>query len=612
MAHKFVGIDLGSHRVKLAVVTSGLRGVQLVDTFEEPVLAAAPEAGKGDDVDPYLPALQAALQGLRAKGLLSESVAVALPPGTLSYRVLTFPFAEERRIAQTIAFEADGQFPEPLDQLAYSHVVVPSGQGSGRALMVATKRERVDQLATIFKRAGSDLRAVTSGATALTQVLEAEPGPLPAGAAEPGLTAVTLVLDLGHNSTELLVVGAKGPIAVRSVRRAGRHVTAAIAKGYGLDLAAAEAAKRADAFVPHRGHDHLSDEQLRAGTLIATAIEPLVREIEQTRIWLRTTFRCEVTRLVTTGGGAHLGGLAAYLTEHTGLPCGEGRVKPQANLRGVEGRDLTSYAVAIGAAWGAARRPLIQLHDPHAGQADAGWMQERIASLAAIGVAVMAFGALDTIVRVKALDAEREAYVEELRETTTKVLGADVPAAEVKKKLDEADGQDVTSVIAQRGALEVLALLAQAATPSDHGRVPLPPPPGQTDDGATAGDTEGGGADGGEAAAPPTPTPAAPEAAAETIDAKAGVVTSDELVFLNVDIRERKIELRLQAKRASAQTRLAYKLRDIACLSNIEKGKVKGEDLKTFDMGMDNNCYYASSLGSGDSAAAGDDDEGGT
>ena len=55
-------------------------------------------------------------------------------------------------------------------------------------------------------------------------VLEAEPGPLPAGAAEPGLTAVTLVLDLGHNSTELLVVGAKGPIAVRSVRRAGRRL----------------------------------------------------------------------------------------------------------------------------------------------------------------------------------------------------------------------------------------------------------------------------------------------------------------------------------------------------------------------------------------------------
>jgi type IV pilus assembly protein PilM len=606
VAQKFVGIDLGSHHVKIAVVTAGFRGAQLVDVFEAPVaIAATGEGGKPEDTDPYLPALQAALTALRARGLLSEAVGIALPPGTLSYRLLTFPFHEERRIAQTIAFEADGEFPVPLEQLAYGHTVVPGTQGSARALLVATKRERVDQLATIFKRAGSELKAVTSGSTALAQVVEADPGPAPAGA-DATVQRVSLVLDLGHTSTELIAIGSKGPLAVRSIRRGGRNITAAIARGYGLPTADADAAKLRDAFVPHRGQAQMNDEQLRAGVLVAQAIEPIVREIEHTRMWLRSTYRCEVVRLVVAGGGAHLGGLVGYLAEQTELPCELARLKPQ-GVRGLEGRDVLAYFPAIGAAIGAARRPLVQLHDATAGQGDGGWVQERISSLAAIGIAVMAFGAIDTIVRVKALDAERDAYAGDLDETSKRVLGESLPLEEIDARLDEVEGSDITSLIPQRGALEVLALLAQAATPSDLGKVPMPLPPGAAAAGGGAGDGDGDGpaidpgTGEGEAAAV-VPEPAAP--VLETIDDKAGVVVSDELVFQRVDVRERKIELKVEATRASAQSRLAYKLRDIACLSNIEKGKAKGEERKVFDMVLDNNCYYASSIGTGTEAPA--------
>jgi hypothetical protein len=77
------------------------------------------------------------------------------------------------------------------------------------------------------------------------------------------------------------------------------------------------------------------------------------------------------------------------------------------------------------------------------------------------------------------------------------------------------------------------------------------------------------------------------------------------MLFSLIDIRERKIELKIEATRASAQDRLAYRLKDIACLSNIEKSKAKGDDRKVFEMTMDNNCYYASSLGSGEDAEDG-------
>ncbi len=597
MAQKYVGVDLGSHQVKLAVVTAGFRGVQLVDLLEAPVVVGAAATPEGETPDPYLPALQAALGMMRARGLLSETVGIALPAGAVSYRLLSFPFSEERRIAQTIAFEADGQFAVPLDQLAHGHVTVPAAQG-GRALMVATKRDRVEMLATIFKRAGSKLEVVTSGSMAMAQVIDGEVGGVTPEMLEQGLQPASLVLDLGHGFTELVAMGAKGPIAVRSMRRAGRHVTAAIAKAYGLDDAAADAAKRRDAFVPHRGQPTLSPDQLGAGSLVAEAIEPIVREIERTRLWLRSTHRYDVARIVLAGGGAHLAGLADYLSEQTGLPCGLVKLRAQLQLRGMEGRDVATFAAAIGAAWGAAKRPLVQLHDDSVGQNDSGWVQERIGSLAAIGIAVMAFGAIDTIVRVKALDAEREAFAVELEDATRELFGQPVPVTEVGPTLDSAESEDITSFIAQRGALEVLALLAQAATPSDVGKNPILPPGAA--EAAAAGGGEDGGADGGTeeppsvAVVPPVP------AAAETVKPEAGVVVSDEMLFSLIDIRERKIELKIEASRASAQDRLAYRLRDIACISNIEKSKVRGDDRKLFDMSMDNNCYYASSFGTGD------------
>jgi len=114
--------------------------------------------------------------------------------------------------------------------------------------------------------------------------------------------------------------------------------------------------------------------------------------------------------------------------------------------------------------------------------------------------------------------------------------------------------------------------------------------------GADEGDEEGGGL----ALPPPEEEPEAaeapkPAAASETIDPNRGVVVSDEMVFQNVDIRERRIELRVEASRASAQDRFIRKLREIGCLANIEKGKIKGEERKSFDLSMDNNCYTSTS-----------------
>jgi Tfp pilus assembly PilM family ATPase len=617
MAQKFVGVDLGTHHVKVVVVHAKLRGVQVVDAFEEPVGYGAEQdhrsetAGEGtaeketEARDPLSPVISVALGMLRSRGLLNESMGVALPAGSASYRVLSFPFSDERRIAQAVGFEAEGQFPVSIDELVHGHSVIPAPDG-GRALLAAAKRARVEQIAAVFKRAGADLKAITPGPIATAHVTAAN---LPAASpemTEQGREPVALLVDVGHGHTQFVALGPKGPLAVRTLRRGGLHITRAIAARYGMDLVAAEAAKHADAFLPHRGFESITSEQLDAGKLIATALEEVVKEIEQTRLWLRATYRWEVCKVILAGGGAALTGIDAYLGEHTGLPVEPLAIGGVARVQAATVSNATTTAAALGAAYGAARRPLVQLFERDGAANEGKWLQERVSSLIAIGVAVMAFGALDTIAQVKAVDAEKAAYLAELEEATRKVFGVPLKPDGVAAELARVEGQDLTSLIPERGALEVLALVTKAATPTDLEQAAqdaaaagalMPMAPGLADEDGDEGDD-----DDSSAAEPMAPASSGP------VDPSRGIVVADELTFGTVDLRERKIELRASSNTSSAQDRLNKRLQQIGCLSNIQNGKVKGDARKSFDMTMDNQCYKAPASEATANGVTGDDD----
>ncbi|MCA9681158.1 MAG: hypothetical protein KC457_03115, partial [Myxococcales bacterium] len=74
MAQKFVGIDLGNRRVKISVITSGLRGAQVLHVWESAI-----NSGSGGGGDPLDPAIDTALQMIREHRLEHLPTGVALP-----------------------------------------------------------------------------------------------------------------------------------------------------------------------------------------------------------------------------------------------------------------------------------------------------------------------------------------------------------------------------------------------------------------------------------------------------------------------------------------------------------------------------------------------------
>jgi hypothetical protein len=161
----------------------------------------------------------------------------------------------------------------------------------------------------------------------------------------------------------------------------------------------------------------------------------------------------------------------------------------------------------------------------------------------------------------------------------------------VQQKLSAVEGSDLMKELPDKGALDVLAMIVKAATPTDLGTAL---PPGVTIPGSVPGEAaegEDAGADP-EQEASDSPAPSITGTDTE-VSRTSGIVMADELVIKEIHIQPEQVKLSVWANNSSAQDRLHYKLTEIGCLKNIKKGKVGGGERKKFEMIMDNTCYHA-------------------
>ncbi len=594
MAQQFVGIDLGSKNVRCVVSTAGFRGVQVVAVYE----ADVPQSEASLDREGRsMASLEAALKLLRANGLERLPAGIALSGNLASARVIKFPFSDGKRIAQVLPFEFEELLPKGLTEYKYDHASSAT-RGGGVAVAIAVPQEVTEAVVERCGAEGLDLRLLTTTPAALAQT---QIGPVQAYASDEDdgaeeVLPAALIVDMGSRSSELSAITEKGIVAIRSVRRGGQHLTAAFAREYRVAEERAEQLKRDSAFLPHGGLPELSQQQRAVAVLTESTLEVIFREIELTRLWLRNELGCEMTELRLAGSGALIEGLGEYLEGRVGIPAKVitpvGKVVGEAPEAG-----WGDYCSALGASIGAARRPLIRLDDASAVERDAGWMQRQFYTLVAVGFAVFALACIDSLAKQQALERQTELLTEELSVVTKQYFGESFSTrSEIEAAVLSVGGADLKKAIPSRGALELLDMVALAATPSDAGNgqppeVPLAPLP-QLMDGGVPVDPTG--------AAIPMPAPEDGAAAGDgdgdtglqMIDNNAGIVMSDALEFGSIDLRERKMELKMSATRASAQDRLAIQLELLGCVGGITKGRiVDRNERKVFEMIVDHNCY---------------------
>jgi general secretion pathway protein L len=331
MLGRSLGLDLGSHAIKVVELRQTLRGIELVRLQEFAVGTAvqqpqtrAPEPAPGADPaggdagpgapPPFSPEqLQTLREWAAGVGLASERVVCAIPGDRATRRRMQLPFRDRRRIAQAVPFEVEGETPFDLEAVFVDWELGLTGPSGAEVVATVVPRTEV----------GARLAALAEVGI-VPRILEVE-GLVLANLAEwVELPGARLLVDLGHRKTTLTLLVDTIPRASRTIPVGGRHLTEAIARERGVSFQEAERIKLRDGVLPQPGAGGSA-----AGVRVLDRLaRDLVRTIGGLEAVLGASPEKSLEGLVLVGGGARLARLDQYLSERTGVPAARLTVPP--------------------------------------------------------------------------------------------------------------------------------------------------------------------------------------------------------------------------------------------------------------------------------------------
>lgn len=366
---KVYAVDLGAWSVKVVVATAGLRNATINHVIERLV-----PPGDGP-AEPRAIAVLAAI--VREFNLSHDAAYWGLYGDQVFTSVLEFDFKNLRRadLHRAVGAELESLVPLDLEDMVYASEPLPEivpqpeidGQARGRVaaptlgmrvLSYAMAKTRAESLISQGQAIGSEPRGLLPVAGAAARLLAATPSF--ADAASVGSVAV---IDIGHERCDVVMVTRGKPTYSRTLARAGKQVTAAIAQHWKLSFADAERAKHSDGFVASSMEPATSEAWDRVHQVVVTELLPFARDVRQTLASCRARTGATVSRVLLVGGGARLRGLASFMTEQLGVQCSLLQPSDIDALAKIDDRSaVDSSALTIGMAMDAATgRPAMDL-----------------------------------------------------------------------------------------------------------------------------------------------------------------------------------------------------------------------------------------------------------
>ncbi|MBM4389201.1 MAG: hypothetical protein FJ088_15790, partial [Deltaproteobacteria bacterium] len=172
MAHKIAGIDLCHGGIRIVVLGSGFRKIQ-VDSVEEIALPAG--CWKRDDNN-ELSLSEDCLRLLRewVEGNLAQGdVAVVSYPAIFSIiKTLKFPFKDPEKIRTALPFQLIGNFPADIEEIVADFDFVETGNKDASVIAAGVIKEKFAGFLSGLKEANIDPRVVTSDGFALRDLMK--------------------------------------------------------------------------------------------------------------------------------------------------------------------------------------------------------------------------------------------------------------------------------------------------------------------------------------------------------------------------------------------------------------------------------------------------------
>lgn len=318
-----VGLDIGTSAVRAAELTFA-KGAATLERFGQ--VALPPGAVRdGEVVDSE--AVAGALRQLWAQARFSSrKVVVGVANQKVVVRQVDLPWLPADELRGSLAFQVADVIPMPvedviLDLHPLEEFTSEAGGRMVRVLLVAAGRDMVGSAVLAVGQAGLTPSLVDLNSFAVLRALVRRD-------AGPDAPQAEVIVDIGASVTNIVVHEGGVPRFVRILLRGGADITDAVAERLGVPLEEAEALKQSTGIEPFVG----GTEAHPASRAIETTGSALVDEVRSSLdFYLGQPGAVRIHRVVLSGGGSRLTGLAARLSAATRLPVEAAR--PAALLR---------------------------------------------------------------------------------------------------------------------------------------------------------------------------------------------------------------------------------------------------------------------------------------
>lgn len=306
-----IGLDIGTSGVRAAELSFGKGHVTLTKFGQVALPEGAVRDGEVMDVE----AVASAIRQLWAHTKFSsKKVVIGVSNQKVVVRQVDLAWMPINELKKSLAFQVQDYIPMPvehavLDFHPLEEVTGTHGDRVLRGLLVAASREMVLNAVHAVQKAGLTPTTVDLSSFAVLRSL--------GGTDHVGINSeVQALVDIGAKVTNIVVHEAGVPRFIRILLMGGQDLTESVAERAGVPVQQAEALKQQMGLQA----DGASGDPTPAVRALESSASALLDEIRGSLdYYMASSGSSPIRKLVLTGGGSRLTGLAARLAQATRL-----------------------------------------------------------------------------------------------------------------------------------------------------------------------------------------------------------------------------------------------------------------------------------------------------
>lgn len=298
MSQKVIGIDIGTHTIKVAKIEPKFKGFNLIDTVQMP---------NNEDGYQQLESYLRRENGFVVAGLESDEV---------FRKRLELPFIERAKIVKVVPFQLDQRLPFKIsDALFDTQITIDKRAKKSTVDAYVVKQEVFENRIKTFQSHNINLRSLIPDSMAYRYLYHLEDNEMP-----------MMIVDIGAKITRLLAFNGADIVVDKTIFLGSGLIDQAIADHFQVDLAQGQQVKEKVRTVAI-GTSERSDEVTEIQQIIQKEVKEIASAIS---LEMRRShqFPWDQSKTVIMGGGALLKQIDQYLSESLGIKCELSSEKP--------------------------------------------------------------------------------------------------------------------------------------------------------------------------------------------------------------------------------------------------------------------------------------------